>query len=58
MFVHDLNNDITMFRSNGNKVLHVEIEKDAVFYLAEKDMGTTSEMMLCKLNEMENNLKI
>ena len=57
LFVQDLYNDITVFWNNKhNKILEVEIEKDAIFYLAEN--GTKREKVLCKLFEMEDNIKI
>lgn len=59
MFVQDLANDITVFWQNKhNKILEVEIEKDAIFYLAENVSGSKREKVLCKLFEMEDNIKI
>ena len=40
------------------KILQVEIEKDAIFYLAENATGSKREKVLFKLFEMEDNIKI
>jgi hypothetical protein len=59
LFVQDLNNDITVFWNNKhNKILELEIEKDAIYYLAENVTGPKREKVLCKLFEMEDNIKI
>lgn len=59
LFVQDLLNDITVFWYNKhNKILQVEIEKDAIFYLAENVVGSKREKVLLKLFEMEDNIKI
>lgn len=59
LFVQDLQNDITVFWNNKhNKILQVEIEKDAIFYLAENAIGSKREKVLFKLFEMEDNIKI
>lgn len=57
--MQDLLNDITVFWNNKHfKILQVEIEKDAIFYLAENAMGSKRERVLFKLFEMEDNIKI
>ena len=57
--MEDLLNDITVFWNNKHfKILQVEIEKDAIFYLAENAMGSKRERVLFKLFEMEDNIKI
>lgn len=59
LFVQDLLNDITVFWYNKHtKILQVEIEKDAIFYLAENATGSKREKVLFKLFEMEDNIKI
>jgi len=59
LFIQDLVNDITLFWNNKhNKILQVEIEKEGIFYLAENVVGNRREKVLCKLYEMEDNVKI
>ena len=59
LFVQDLLNDITVFWNNKHtRILQVEIEKDAIFYLAENASGKKQEKVICKLFELEDNKKI
>ena len=59
LFIQDLVNNITLFWNNKHtRILFLEIEKDAIFYLAENVTGKRSEKVLCKLYEIEDNIKI
>lgn len=59
LFIQDLVNEITLYwYTKHTRILQVEIEKDAIFYLAENVTGKRIERVLCKLYEMEDNVKI
>ena len=59
LFVQDLPNDITVYWFNKHqRILQVQIEKDAIFYMAENVQGSRKEKVICKLFEMEDNIKI
>jgi hypothetical protein len=46
------------WNNKHNKILQVEIEKDAIFYMAENTSGKKVEKVICKLFELEDNKKI
>ena len=58
--IYDFKNGITLYWTNAHaSILEVEIENDAIYYLAENSTGgDKTERVLVKLYEMEDNVKI
>ena len=58
--IYDFRNGITLYWTNAHaSILEVEIENDAIYYLAENNAtGDKTERVLVKLYEMEDNVKI
>ena len=54
--IYDLQNGITSYwTTSHSRILQVEIEEDAIYYLA---VNPNNQVVLCKLYEMEDNVKI
>ena len=59
LVIYDFTNGITVYwTTSHSKIIDIEIEDDAIYYLAENVTGKQATKVLCKLYEMENNVKI